>query len=202
MAKHVEVKLTCSFCDKNQREVKKLIAGPGVYICDECVGLCNQIIGEELSPEDRREFAARSAQGIVGALVAQQARVSGLLNDCAMNTGSPLPESMRQAITQLATASRGLQSETVRWSGSEPDAPAPPGVAAWLEPCLDPLSRTADALRTLRPALETLVPGKRLTTIDQAIGSVLEVRGLVVSLAEKLALAAHPAPQRKPPEVD
>ena len=81
MAKHVEVKLTCSFCDKNQREVKKLIAGPGVYICDECVGLCNQIIGEELSPEDRREFAARSAQGIVGALVAQQARVSGLLND-------------------------------------------------------------------------------------------------------------------------
>ena len=39
--------LTCSFCGKNQREVKKLIAGPSVYICDECIDLCNDIIREE-----------------------------------------------------------------------------------------------------------------------------------------------------------
>jgi ATP-dependent Clp protease ATP-binding subunit ClpX len=39
--------LTCSFCGKNQREVKKLIAGPNVYICDECISLCNEIILEE-----------------------------------------------------------------------------------------------------------------------------------------------------------
>ena len=38
--------LCCSFCGKNQREVKKLIAGPTVYICDECIQLCNDIIGE------------------------------------------------------------------------------------------------------------------------------------------------------------
>jgi ClpX C4-type zinc finger len=36
--------LVCSFCGKSQREVKKLVAGPGVYICDECVDLCNEII--------------------------------------------------------------------------------------------------------------------------------------------------------------
>ena len=39
--------LVCSFCGKSQREVKKLIAGPNVYICDECISLCNDIIAEE-----------------------------------------------------------------------------------------------------------------------------------------------------------
>ena len=41
--------LKCSFCGKSQKQVKKLIAGPGVYICDECIELCNEIIVEELS---------------------------------------------------------------------------------------------------------------------------------------------------------
>ncbi|MGI5843001.1 MAG: ATP-dependent Clp protease ATP-binding subunit ClpX [Candidatus Xenobium sp.] len=41
--------LKCSFCGKNQEQVRKLIAGPGVYICDECIELCNEIIEEELS---------------------------------------------------------------------------------------------------------------------------------------------------------
>jgi ATP-dependent Clp protease ATP-binding subunit ClpX len=38
--------LTCSFCGKSQEEVKKLIAGPAVYICDECIEVCNDIIAE------------------------------------------------------------------------------------------------------------------------------------------------------------
>ncbi|MFH1833883.1 MAG: ClpX C4-type zinc finger protein, partial [bacterium] len=46
--------LYCSFCGKSQREVKKLIAGPTVYICDECIELCNDIIAEEVEKEDRR----------------------------------------------------------------------------------------------------------------------------------------------------
>ena len=40
--------LKCSFCGKSQKQVRKLIAGPGVYICDECIELCNEIIEEEL----------------------------------------------------------------------------------------------------------------------------------------------------------
>ncbi|MCB0355892.1 MAG: ATP-dependent Clp protease ATP-binding subunit ClpX [Bdellovibrionales bacterium] len=44
--------LCCSFCGKSQKEVKKLIAGPGVYICDECIDLCNDIIQEERERED------------------------------------------------------------------------------------------------------------------------------------------------------
>lgn len=47
MAKHDDSRLKCSFCGKPQDQVKKLIAGPEVYICDECVDLCNQILDEE-----------------------------------------------------------------------------------------------------------------------------------------------------------
>ncbi len=48
--------LKCSFCGKSQKQVKKLIAGPGVYICDECIDLCNEIIEEELSQSTEVHF--------------------------------------------------------------------------------------------------------------------------------------------------
>jgi len=51
--------LCCSFCGKSQKEVKKLIAGPTVYICDECIGLCNDIIAEEIDKEEARDQKLR-----------------------------------------------------------------------------------------------------------------------------------------------
>ena len=51
--------LCCSFCGKSQKEVKKLIAGPTVYICDECIGLCNDIIAEEIAGEEKRDHKVR-----------------------------------------------------------------------------------------------------------------------------------------------
>jgi len=50
--------LSCSFCGKSQKEVKKLIAGPTVYICDECIGLCNDIINEEVEKDESAAGAA------------------------------------------------------------------------------------------------------------------------------------------------
>jgi hypothetical protein len=47
--------LSCSFCGKSQREVRKLIAGPTVYICDECIKLCNDIIAEDIERNDAEE---------------------------------------------------------------------------------------------------------------------------------------------------
>src|SRR5438445_12021717 len=54
MAKHDDRSgnLVCSFCGKSQDEVRKLIAGPTVYICDECIDLCNDIIAEETDNEE------------------------------------------------------------------------------------------------------------------------------------------------------
>ncbi|MDI3281544.1 MAG: ATP-dependent Clp protease ATP-binding subunit ClpX, partial [Bacillota bacterium] len=50
--------LKCSFCGKTQEQVKKLIAGPGVYICDECIELCTEIIEEEFSEETEVELGS------------------------------------------------------------------------------------------------------------------------------------------------
>jgi ATP-dependent Clp protease ATP-binding subunit ClpX len=67
--------LTCSFCGKNQTQVLKLIAGPGVYICDECVDLCNEIIVEETGRREKPDptdddlaAAARAVNEAVGRL--------------------------------------------------------------------------------------------------------------------------------------
>ena len=51
MAKHDDDKLICSFCGRNQDQVKRLVAGPGVYICDECISLCSEIIEEQTEAE-------------------------------------------------------------------------------------------------------------------------------------------------------
>src|SRR5690606_32267190 len=51
---HQHGNLSCSFCGKSQREVRKLIAGPTVYICDECIRLCNDIIAEESERDESR----------------------------------------------------------------------------------------------------------------------------------------------------
>jgi len=72
-----QVKLRCSFCGKTQDEVRKLVAGPKVYICDECIDLCNDIIAEERAHEQpgaasrsRRRSAPRvPADAIVLALI-------------------------------------------------------------------------------------------------------------------------------------
>ncbi|WP_303720312.1 ATP-dependent Clp protease ATP-binding subunit ClpX [Malonomonas rubra] len=58
-AKDENGQLTCSFCGKSQDEVKKLIAGPTVYICDECIELCNDIIDEEARLDDASEQESR-----------------------------------------------------------------------------------------------------------------------------------------------
>ncbi len=73
--------LKCSFCAKTQHQVIKLIAGPGVYICDQCIDLCNQVIEEEVGKpggvlDSEIEAAALAAREAVDRLrmLAQQAR--------------------------------------------------------------------------------------------------------------------------------
>jgi len=50
--------LNCSFCGKSQNDVKKLIAGPGVYVCNECIDICNEIINDD---EQQEQATSRSA---------------------------------------------------------------------------------------------------------------------------------------------
>lgn len=62
MPKHDDDKLKCSFCGKTQDQVKKLIAGPEVYICDECVELCNEILDEEFFEAKDKDGAANDSE--------------------------------------------------------------------------------------------------------------------------------------------
>jgi ATP-dependent Clp protease ATP-binding subunit ClpX len=64
--------LSCSFCGKSQKEVRKLIAGPTVYICDECIGLCNDIIAEEIE---------KDTEGFGLATVPKPADIKGVLDE-------------------------------------------------------------------------------------------------------------------------
>ncbi len=64
MAKHDDTRLKCSFCGKTQDQVKKLIAGPGVYVCDECVDLCNEILDEELFDSSSQSSGQTKDQSI------------------------------------------------------------------------------------------------------------------------------------------
>jgi ATP-dependent Clp protease ATP-binding subunit ClpX len=82
--------LTCSFCGKSQREVKKLIAGPTVYICDECVSLCNDIIDEELQRENAvAELASlpkpKEIKAVVDQFVIGQQRAKKILSVAVHN---------------------------------------------------------------------------------------------------------------------
>ena len=65
---------SCSFCKKDSRQVKRLVAGPGVYICDECVALCEQLVGQESTAEQsaqrRAQFMDRSPAEILASLPA------------------------------------------------------------------------------------------------------------------------------------
>ena len=63
--------LKCSFCGKSQNDVRKLIAGPTVYICDECVELCNDIIAEEWEEERSREIRSLPKPSEIKAILDQ-----------------------------------------------------------------------------------------------------------------------------------
>jgi ATP-dependent Clp protease ATP-binding subunit ClpX len=97
--------LSCSFCGKSQKEVKKLIAGPTVYICDECIELCNDIIAEESEREESYSGRARipkpyEIKTTLDEYVIGQERAKKILSVAVYNhykriqprTGGPSPE--------------------------------------------------------------------------------------------------------------
>ena len=81
--------LKCSFCGKSQNQVKKLIAGPGVYVCDECVDLCNEIIDEELKEEREVDFKdlpkPKEIYSILNEYVVDQERAKKILSVAVYN---------------------------------------------------------------------------------------------------------------------
>ena len=108
--------LTCSFCGKSQREVRKLIAGPTVYICDECIRLCTDIINEESVKEATAKDSSRlptpqeMAEGL-GEYVIGQARAKKILSVAVYNHYKRITHNLKSdpevRSPQRTSASRG-----------------------------------------------------------------------------------------------
>ena len=130
MANQDEVNLSCSFCGKNQREVKKLIAGPTVYICDECIGLCNDIIAEEAGE------APKTVRLEIGRLLGDEASAADELRAYGDRSAAEVPDAVKRAISSLVAAAEALRTSVQRWSLPPEELAATPPVPAWLEPAL------------------------------------------------------------------
>lgn len=111
--------LKCSFCGKSQKQVKKLIAGPGVYICDECIDLCNEIIEEELSESSELKWdnlpKPREIYEFLDAYVIGQDKAKKALSVAVYN--------------HYKRVQSGSAAETTAWSWPSPTSccSAPPG---------------------------------------------------------------------------
>jgi hypothetical protein len=92
--------LKCSFCGKGQKSIKKLIAGPGVYICDECVDLCVRIIEEESADDEEPSKLDHP----------------DVDTDEALRRMVSLHESREQVDREVAAAVRGLRAKGVTWT--------------------------------------------------------------------------------------
>jgi ATP-dependent protease Clp ATPase subunit len=116
MKKEHTVNLSCSFCGKSQREVKKLIAGPQVHICDECIGLCNDIIAEEA---ERHAESAGEIRLFLWRLQRHEAALSGLVGGVRRNE-EMFPSDVKEALTDLE-----LASERLKLAVAQPLGPVP-----------------------------------------------------------------------------
>ncbi len=91
-------KLVCSFCGKTQKEVKKLIAGPAVYICDECIHLCSEIIAEEYEKEaggPQELLIPKEINSLLGEYVIEQEQAKKILSVAVYNHYKRLESSVK-----------------------------------------------------------------------------------------------------------
>ncbi|PYN58177.1 MAG: hypothetical protein DMD92_13060 [Candidatus Rokuibacteriota bacterium] len=98
--------LRCSFCDKHRNDVRKLIAGPGVYICDKCIALCDDIVAEE--SEEREEAQRKEEAGWGASLPGFSSRAEPRVSPTALCRLCGLPTPMQDVIAVPDAASCAL----------------------------------------------------------------------------------------------
>jgi hypothetical protein len=183
---NVPVTLQCSFCGKSQHEVKKLIAGPTVYICDECIGLCNDIITEEVGGEAWVETLPLEAKVFIGSLLDRGAKAAERLRQAGDEKDSVIPVEVRSAMAQLTSVWATVRAsvERVDKMDSAPER---------LQPVLGLLIRVGDVLRTLRERAEELGLARWEKTIEESMQD-LSTAGDLLRAQESKAAVKAPGP--------
>ncbi len=188
MANERTVNLSCSFCGKHQREVKKLIAGPQVCICDECIGLCNEIIAEEVGREAWAATLPIHAQVSIGGLLDRGSKAAERLIASAEEERSPIPGEVRSALAQLASAWASLRASVERVGD---DDSVPPRS---LEPVLGLLTRVGDVVRRLAERANELGLAQWHTALEESLQDLATVDALLrAGAGEKAAKDSGPA---------
>jgi ATP-dependent protease Clp ATPase subunit len=123
VTKEETVALCCSFCGLPRREVRELIAGPNTYICDECIGLCNDIIAEDSEQHVAKETPPEDVPvpKVLGRMVHAESHWAGELVTCRERNSGVLSESLQQAIQHLGESSGALRIESERWIAEQMD---------------------------------------------------------------------------------
>ena len=194
-------KFCCSFCGKYQREVRSLIAGPSASICNECIGLCNDIIAEEIEreapvaglefelPRDVRPILA----GILERGLPVAVRIQHALYDryLAARAGGPAagepPDEILSVPWDLAADWRGLGAILARTppgeSESGEEGPLQAEIPGWVNPIAERLTATLEVLGALARSLEK--PGleelrQLRLSVDVAGGKLREAREMLL----------------------
>jgi hypothetical protein len=179
--------LCCSFCGKSQREARKLIAGPTVYICDECIGLCNDIIVEQIDLEN-------VAAALSSALPADARAFLATILERGSGAAERLSEVVfqrrtREWILELASP-RTLTSECrTLWKIVGERAPRPraasPGteveLPAWVRPVAERLTATVEVLETLSPCSNAVQPAALVDSLEWAVAQLRHARDLLIA---------------------
>ncbi len=201
------VRLCCSFCGKHQYEVQALIAGPSAYICDECIGLCNDIITEEIEtaevarrlqgtlPNDVRGFVA----GVLERGLPAVERIDPVLHERI--AGTPRYDDLVWTMWSLGSDFRALH-RLLNWpapeatnrlpddAGAEVSGDASLGRGAalpeWVRPIVERIHGTVEVLDVLarridEPSLEELRP-----SIELGLEKLREARKLLLAGRPKL----------------
>jgi len=159
------VNLCCSFCGKSQRDVRKLIAGPTVYICDECIGLCNDIIAEEdgsPAPEARIPTEALRTVGDQLERIAKLVRMTLRTVGEATAARSAM-ESSSPALSSCAFCGTSEDSAQVLISG--------PRVSICEACIVGSAEDLAEALKRIRATRPSDAKVKRLATLAQELAA-------------------------------
>ena len=193
--------LCCSFCGKNQRDVKRLIAGPTVYICDECIGLCNDIIAEEIDREEHAFVLRAKLPGHVRALIAEilergipgVTRIQHVINDHVRQLpAGAIPDRRLAQAWDLAANWRMLRDVIASGtrpesSGSAADGSLETELPEWVNPIAERLAGTLEVLDVLARALEA-------AGLDEwsHLGPSVEIAGQKLQESRELLQAAPP----------